>query len=155
MGKLNETIVEFFHKQPFTVLTTIGEDGYPHTSCKGIVSIEQDKIFLLDVYKAKTYENLQKNPNVNITAVNEHKFVGYTLKGKACLVKRADIREHIIKAWEEKVTKRISARILKNLHGEKGHARHPETLLPKPEYLIVVDIEDVVDLTPRHMREPS
>ena len=153
MKKLNQGIISFFHKQPYTIVTTIDEKGYPHNSCKGIVDIEENgKVYLLDVYKERTYENLKQNPHISITAVDEHKFMGYCLKGAAKMVKEKDVHSDMVKKWEEKITKRISLRLLKNIQGQKGHPRHPEALLPKPEYLIAVEVEEIVDLTPHHIR---
>ncbi|MBU3912418.1 MAG: pyridoxamine 5'-phosphate oxidase family protein [Candidatus Omnitrophica bacterium] len=153
MKSLSEDLVRFFHKQHYTVITTIDENGFPHNSCKGIVEIDKTgMIYLLDLYKEKTHANLHKNPNISITAVDEHKFIGYSLKGKARLVKRDKIESRTVKLWEDKITKRLSHRLIKNIKGEKGHPKHPEALLPKPEYLIEVDVEEIVDLTPHHIR---
>jgi len=152
--RLNEGIIRFFHKQPYTIVTTVDTKGCPHNSCKGIVDIEENgRVYLLDLYKGKTYENLMENAHVTITAVDEHKFMGYSLKGTARIVKRKDVKTHIIGAWEDRIKKRITQRLIKNIRGEKGHPRHPEALLPKPEYLIEVDVMGITDLTPRHIRE--
>ncbi len=140
-------VVEFFHNQRYTVISTIDKKGYPHNSCKGIVRIDESgKVYLLDLYMAKTYENLKTNPHISLTAVDEHKFIGYCLKGKAKIVQKNKISKSILKLWEDKITSRISHRLLRNIKGEKGHAAHPEALLPAPTYLIVMDVEEIVDL---------
>ncbi|MCX5715174.1 MAG: pyridoxamine 5'-phosphate oxidase family protein, partial [Candidatus Omnitrophica bacterium] len=80
--KINEEIIRFFQNQGFVIVSSIDEKGMPHNSCKGIVEIRQNgEVFLLDLYHSKTYANLNKNPNISITAVDEHKFKGYCLKG--------------------------------------------------------------------------
>ncbi len=153
MRTLNEGIIRFLHNQHYVVVTTIDKKGCPHNSCKGIVDIDKDgKIYLLDVYKGKTFNNLKNNPHINITAVDEHRFIGYCLKGRARLVKKEDVDVHLITTWGQKITKRLSHRLLKNIRGEKGHPMHPEALFPKPEYLIEVDVKEAVDLTPHHIR---
>lgn len=149
-------IVHFFHSQHFTIISTIDEKGYPHNACKGIVEITEDgRIYLLDLYMGKTYENLTKNHNISITAVDEHKFVGYCLKGKAVIMPKNKVNKRILKLWEDKITSRISHRLLKNIQGEKGHAMHPEALLPSPAYLIAVDIEEIIDLMPSHIKRKA
>jgi len=154
MKNLNEGLIHFFQKQHYVVVTTIDKKGYPHNSCKGIVEICKDsKVYLLDLYRGKTRLNLQKNHNISIAAVDGHKFIGYSLKGSAKIVEKTRLGPHILKLWEEKITKRLSHRLIKNIKGEKGHPRHPEVLLPKPEYLIEVDVEEVVNLTPHHIGE--
>ena len=122
-------------------------------SCKGIVEIdEKGKIYLLDLYKARTYNNLKKNPNIAITAVNEHKFKGYCLKGEAKIEEVENFKEHTLKAWEKRIITRISQRVIKNMQGEKGHTKHPEALMPETEYLIVMDVHEIVDLTPHTLK---
>ena len=149
-------IIQFFHNQRFTIIATIDKNGYPHSSCKGIVEIDKrGHVYLLDLYMAKTYENLKKNPRISITGVDEHKFIGYCLKGKAKIVPRNRVSKRILKLWEDKITSRISHRLLKNIQGEKGHAAHPEALLPGPAYLIEVDVDEIIDLIPAHIKEKA
>lgn len=149
-------VIQFFHNQRYTVISTIDKKGYPHNSCKGIVQIDESgKAYLLDLYMAKTYENLNANPHISITAVDEHKFKGYCLKGKARIVQRSKVSKSILRLWENKITSRISHRLLKNINGEKGHETHPEAFLPMPAYLIVVDIDEIVDLIPGHIKRKA
>jgi uncharacterized pyridoxamine 5'-phosphate oxidase family protein len=150
---IDPDIVQFFHNQHFTIISTIDKKGYPHNSCKGVVEIDESgKVYLLDLYMARTYENLKDNPAISITAVDEHKFIGYCLKGKAKIVQKNKIAKRILKLWEDKVISRISHRLLKNMHGEKGRKAHPEALLPAPTYLIAVDVDEIIDLIPGHIK---
>ena len=151
---LQDNIIRFFQSQHFAIVSTIDKNGSPRNSCKGIVEITEDgRIYLLDLYMGKTYENLTKNPNINITAVDEHKFIGYSLKGRASIIKKDKISAHLMRLWENKITSRITHRVLKNIQGEKGHSKHPEALLPKPAYMILIEVEEVVDLIPHHIRQ--
>ena len=154
--KLPDEIIQFFLKQGFVVVSTIDKNGRPHSSCKGIVKINRNGIiYLLDLYKARTYDNLKRNPRISITAVDEHRFIGFCLKAKAKIILENKIESHIIKAWEERIASRLTRRVLRNIHEEKGHPRHPEALLPKPKYLIAMKIEEIVDLTPHHIKQGS
>ncbi|MCM8771135.1 MAG: pyridoxamine 5'-phosphate oxidase family protein, partial [Candidatus Omnitrophica bacterium] len=124
-----------------------------NNACKGIVKIERKgKIYLLDLYKGRTFNNLKANPHLSITAVDEHRFIGYCLKGKARIVERQRLIPEISEVWEKRLISRIAQRILKNIAGEKGHARHPESLLPKPAYMIAMEVKEIIDLTPGHLK---
>jgi hypothetical protein len=154
--QLSDDIVHFFYNQGCVIVSTISQDGYPHNSCKGIIKINQDgKIYLLDLYKGKTYANLSSNPNISVTAINEHKFKGYCLIGKAGIAAVQDFEPGLIKAWEDRIASRITQRILKNIAGEKGNPRHPESLLPQPQYMIVMEVKEIVDLTPHHLKQEA
>jgi len=155
MQLLLRQIIRFFEKQGFVIISTIGADGSINASAKGIVNIEaRGRIFLLDLYKGKTFRNLKKNSHVSITAVDEHAFEGYTLKGHAKIIEKNKFGDHIIKAWEDKIVSRVTERVLKNVKGEKRPAgRHPEVRMPQPKYLIEVDVKEIVDLTPQALKE--
>jgi len=151
--KLSLDVVHFFHRQGFIIVSTVDENGYPHNSCKGLVHIDEDGlVYLIDLYRGSTYRNLERDPHISITAVDEHKFRGYSLKGTSKMVPEKKIKSHIIKEWESRITSRVSRRVLKELRGGEEQARYPEILLPKPEYMIVMKVEDVIDLTPRPLK---
>jgi uncharacterized pyridoxamine 5'-phosphate oxidase family protein len=152
MKAIPDEIVHFFRKQHFVIVSTIDKFNKPHSSCKGIVKIdEKGKIYILDLYKWRTYGNLKRNPHMSITAVDEHKFKGWCLKGRAKIILGKRLSRDVIKAWETRIAGRITHRLLKNIREEKGHRRHPEVQLPKPEYMIVMEIEDIVDLIPKNL----
>jgi len=154
MRQLSEAIIEFFQKQGCVIVSSIDNFGFPHSSCKGIVKIDKSgSIYLLDAYRGKTFQNLKNNPLASITAFDEDKFVGFCLKGKTRILSEDELTPEIIKDWEDRITGRLTQRVLKNIRGQrKSHPVHPEALLPKPERMIVIDIEEVVDLTPHHLK---
>jgi uncharacterized pyridoxamine 5'-phosphate oxidase family protein len=154
MKVLPEDVVNFLERQGFSIVSTLDAKGKIHCAAKGIVGIEkQGKVFLIDLYKAGTFRNLQRNPTISITSVDEHMFMGYTLKGKAKIVERSKIKARIIKAWEERVIQRISKRVIKSIKDYKKSGHHPEAKFPHPEYLIEMSVEDIVDLTPAHLKK--
>jgi len=151
--QIPENVINFLTNQGFVIISTIDEKGYAHSACKDIIKVTvEGKVFLLDVYHAETYKNLVRNPHVSITAVNEHKFSGYCLKGKGRLVSKEELTTDIFKAWEDRIAGRLAQRLLRNIHEEKGHRAHPEALLPDPKYMIEIGIEEIVDLTPKNIK---
>lgn len=154
MKQLNDTIVGFLQKQGCIIVSSIDQHGFPHSSCKGVVKIDKrGRIYLLDAYKGETLQNLTHNPYASITSFDEDKFIGYCLKGRARVLSKEELDSQIIKAWEDRITSRVTQRLLKNIRGEtKTHRAHPEALLPGPEHMIVIEVEKVVDLTPHHLK---
>lgn len=151
--RLAGEIIHFFQGQGCVVVATIDNNGLPHASCKSIVKIEESGlIYLLDAYHGITYKNLLKNPSASITVFDEHKFIGYCLKGRARLIHKDELDADIVKAWDDRITSRLTERLLNNIHEEKGHKGHPEASLPKPQYMIVLEVREVVDLTPVHLK---
>ncbi len=146
---MTEDIIHFFKKQGAVIVSTVDSAGRPHSSCKDIVHMDAEgEIYLLDLYKGRTRSNLEANPKICITAVDEHRFKGFCLEGIAHLVPSSRIKSPMIKAWEDRVTERLTKRVLKEIREEEGHPSYPELSMPKPEYMIVMKVEEVVDLAP-------
>lgn len=153
MRLLSEQVISFLKNQGFVIVSTISRDGGIHNSCKGITKIDRyGKIYLFDLYTGKTYENLRENPTISVTSVDEHRFVGYCLKGKAEIVTSDKLNAQMIRAWDDMIVSRVTRRLLRNIRNEKGHHSHPEVRLPRPKYMIVMDVEQVIDLTPQHLK---
>lgn len=155
MRRLPEDVSSFLKSQGFVIVSTITPDGRIHCAAKGVVGVEEDgRVFVFDLYHGCTYANLQKNPAVSITAVNEERFKGWTLQGTAKIVDRDEIDgEHIAK-WERQVIRRISDRLIKRVRQEKeGNAVFEAHLPEAPKYLIEIDVTHIVDLVPPNLRK--
>jgi uncharacterized pyridoxamine 5'-phosphate oxidase family protein len=148
--ELNKNIIHFMEKQGFVIVSTLDPNGQIHCAAKGIVGIEKSgKIYVIDLYQHRTYQNLQRNPIVSITAVDEHDFIGFTLQGMAKIVPREQIEEHIMTRWEEKIVNRISKRVVTGVQSKKKSKAHFEAHLPHhPLYLIEIEVQHIIDLSP-------
>ena len=136
------------------IVSTLGEDGSIHCSAKGAVYIEEaGKVYLIDLYRAGTFNNLKRDPAISITSVDEHEFRGYTLKGKASIVAKEKIEGHIVEKWEARLLKRITKRAVSHIQRSKKTSHHPETRFPHPEYLIEMEVEAIIDLTPSDLKK--
>ena len=152
--ELPDKIISFFKKQSFVIVSTIDADGRIHCSAKGIVDVRGSRAFVIDLYCNKTYKNLKNDPRISITQIEEQSFIGYTLSGKAKIVPKNDIYKEHIKEWERRVSKRISNRLIKSVQNEKGSSTHHEAKLPEdPKYLIEINVENIIDLSPPYAKK--
>ncbi len=153
MQKLTDDIIYLFEKQGFVIVSTLDPEGKIHCAAKGIVGIEKKgKVYLIDLYQANTFNNLKVNPTISITSVDEDQFTGFTLKGKARIIKRDKIKDHIIESWEQRVIQRISKRVVRNVQESRSGSHHPEALFPRPQYLIKIEVEEIINLTPTQLK---
>ncbi|MDD5556636.1 MAG: pyridoxamine 5'-phosphate oxidase family protein [bacterium] len=151
--RLSSEVLDFFGRQNFVIITTVGKNGVPHNACKGIVKAYRDgRVYLLDLYCGRTYRNLSANPRMSLAAADEHRFRGYCLKGRGAIVPVERIAPSVMREWRRRMRSRITRRIIRSVQGDKGHPRHPEALLPAPKYLIALAVDEVVDLTPGHLK---
>ncbi|MBU4334776.1 MAG: pyridoxamine 5'-phosphate oxidase family protein [Candidatus Omnitrophica bacterium] len=148
--KLPDEIIKFLDEQNIVIVSTFDENENIHCSVKGIIGSEEtEKIFIIDVYKKRTYKNLKRNPKVSITAVDEQKFKGYTLQGKAKLIIQQKISKNVLERYEERITRRISNRVIKGVQKCTKSSKHHEGELPiLPKYLIEIAVEKIIDLSP-------
>jgi general stress protein 26 len=147
--QIEDGVISFFEKQGFAIFSTLDLQGSIHCSAKGIIKVEPNgRVYLMDLYKSATFNNLKANPTASVTAVDERAFRGYTLKGKAKIIEKQDIQDPMVKKWEEKLVSRITARVVKSIRDEKRSFVHPEAGFPLPEYLICMEVESLVDLAP-------
>ncbi|MDD5477445.1 MAG: pyridoxamine 5'-phosphate oxidase family protein [Candidatus Omnitrophica bacterium] len=154
MIKIPAGVIDFLRAQSFVVISSVDKAGFPHSSCKAIIKIDQaGKIFLMDVYHGATCENIKRNPQISISAVDDHKFMGYCLKGKGEIIFDDNVSQEMIKIWEDNITSRLAKRLLRNLSGDRGHGHHPEASLPHPKHIIAIEVEEIVDLAPYHLRK--
>lgn len=154
MKKISAEIINFLQTQGFVVISSIDENGFPHSSCKAMIKIDAaGKIFLMDVYHGLTCENIKRNPQISISAVDEHKFMGYCLKGHGQILPDDNLSQEIIKIWEDNITSRLAKRLLRNLSEDTGRGHHPEASLPHPKHIIAVEVEEIVDLAPFQLRK--
>ena len=152
--KLSHRIIHLLKKQGFVIVSSIDNEGRIHSSAKGIAGVEENgRIFLVDLYHARTYNNLKRNPMVTVTFVDEHKFEGYALQGDAKIVEKEDMSGSIIAGWEDKIIQRISKRLIRNLQEGNASSHHPEAAFPHPKYLIEIDVEKIIDLAPAQLKK--
>tara|TARA_B100000315_G_C14496529_1_gene550274 strand:- start:257 stop:730 length:474 start_codon:yes stop_codon:yes gene_type:complete len=148
--RLSEDIAGFISRHGVVLIATMGVDGKIHCSVKGIAGVNlEGKVFVVDLFKFRTYKNLRLNPMVSITTYDEKKFKGYTLQGEAKIINREDIKKDIILEWDRRTIKRISERVISNLRAEAEKDSHHEAELPhQPQYLIEVSVNNIIDLAP-------
>ena len=156
MKEIPAAVIDFLRTQDFVLVSSIDKNGFPHSSAKAMVKINPlGEIYLVDVYFGVTSENIERNVCLSISAVDEHKFIGYCLKGKARKMPDNFISQEMIKTWEDNITSRLAKRLLRNLVQGRSPGQHPEASLPGPKHLIVLEVQEIVDLAPHHLRKPA
>ena len=154
MKQISLAVIDFLRTQDFVIVSSIDKNGFPHSSCKAIVKIDPvGEIYLVDAYHGITSENIERNQQISISAVDEHKFIGYCLKGKASKMPDNYISQEIIKTWEDNITSRLAKRLLRNLVQDQGQKHHPEASLPQLKHIIVLVVEEIVSLAPHRVQE--
>ncbi|MBL7157445.1 MAG: pyridoxamine 5'-phosphate oxidase family protein [Candidatus Omnitrophica bacterium] len=154
MTKIPYGVKYLLDKHHFAVVSSHDNSGVIHTSAKGIIRVDpKGKIFILDIYKNCTYRNLKQNPHITLTVIDEHKYKGYSIEGKARIVKEGKIPKKTLDVWHEKLAKRIAKRVIRHVKEEESSDKGiPEARFPFPKYLIEMSVNTIVDLAPHKLR---
>ena len=146
--KIPESVIHFFQRQPFVFVATIADDGVPNVVPKGICHIDgAGTVYVVDLYRGRTKENLTGIPEMTIAAVDERLYAGFQLKGTATWIpveEETEHREHL-EAWKKKVSERITSRIIENVQTQY-RTQHHEAHFPEPEGIIKLTVEQIVNL---------
>lgn len=155
--RLSEDIVDFFKRRKIILVSTLDQEGRIHCSVKGLVGIKKrERIMIIDLFHGRTMRNLENNPYISLTAVDEANFVGYTLQGKARIARRLGEHKGYVDRWQRIIVQRISERIVEGVRVGKLSKAGAEAKLPsQPKHLIEVDIEKVIDLAPGGKRRKA
>ena len=155
MIEIPDSVKHLLDKQHVAIVSTLDDDGVIHTSAKGVVEVDpKGKVFVLDLYKARTFRNVEKNSNVTLTVIDEHRFKGYSLSGKAIIVEEKDIPKEKMNIWHEKLATRIARRVISHVKEERPHEESiPEASFPMPKYLIKVLVDKIIDLAPQRLKK--
>ena len=153
--KIPDAVKYFLEKQHVVIVSTLDKNKIIHTSAKGIIEVNlSGEIYVLDLYKARTYRNILKNPQATLTVIDEHSFKGYSLSGSAKIIDKNLIPKNKMEIWHEKLAKRIAKRVIS--HVKREHmidAIIPEAKFPMPQYLIKISVNEIVDLAPQRLKK--
>jgi uncharacterized protein len=122
MAKIPEEVQEFL-KNKMAWVATASPDGLPNTTPKGSVQlIDDEHLVFADLFSLKTRENLQRNPKVAVTVVDEKTHKGYQLKGSAELVDSGPLFNRIV-----------------------DQLKKAPMQLPQPKYVVKIAVDSVYD----------
>ena len=104
-------------------VATASPDGTPNATPKGSVQVLDDEhLIFADLFSLKTRDNLQNNPKVAVTVIDEKKYKGYQFKGAAQLVDSGPVFN--------KVVERLKKAPIQ---------------LPHPKYVVIITVDSVYD----------
>jgi predicted pyridoxine 5'-phosphate oxidase superfamily flavin-nucleotide-binding protein len=122
MAKIPQKIKEFIpDKMGWVGTATV--DGVPNVTPKGTAQILDDEhLIFADLFSRKTRENLEKNPQVSVTVIDEKSFKGYQIKGSAELLTSGAVYDKVVEELKQAPME-----------------------LPAPKYVVKITVNSVYD----------
>lgn len=98
MARITDEMKAFIEGQKVSFVATSSKKGKPNVSPKGTVRVVDDKtLAFCDLFSRKTHRNLQENPWVAVSVVDEDELKGYQFVGPS-----EEIEEGPLFEWMEK-----------------------------------------------------
>ena len=96
MAKIPQEVQEFLPGK-LAWVATASPEGVPNATPKGTVQVLDDEhLIFADLFSLKTRENLQDNPKIAVTVVDEESFKGYQMKGSAELLTSGPVYDRMV-----------------------------------------------------------
>lgn len=98
MAQIPEEVQEFLSGKTAWVATATA-DGTPNATPKGSVRVVDDEhLVFADLFSRKTRANLQANPKVSVTVVDEATAKGFQIKGSAELLESGPLFDGMVES---------------------------------------------------------
>ena len=146
MVAIPEDVQKMIRDQQIIVVGTSDETGLVNISPRTSFHLSEDHIYWLELFKHKTFHNLQKNNWVSIAVFDKAKLSGFQLKGKVRLVTDKEKFFHVQLRIVDHLTRLNKERILRQIGKESANIIE---FTPKIVYQLnpneVADIPIVLD----------
>jgi len=121
---ITQEIKDFLNLHKLVYVATVSPEGMPNLSPKGtLIGWTADTLAFADIRSPDTMNNLQKNPHVEINAIDPLTRKGYLFKGKARVLENGSLYDDILNYYR--------------LHGVKSHVNS----------IILIDVSVVSKVT--------
>ena len=130
MVRMPKELLDMIKRVHIAALATVGPDGRPNVSPKGFTYLDEETLAYVDIYSARTLDNIRARPQVAVAIWDARAVEGYQVKGTARIHGPGDL------VYEEVVARYV-------------RAHHPDGR-GVPEHMTVVTIkaEEIYSLRP-------
>jgi len=123
-------LLKMIKEKHVAALATVGRDGVPNVSPKGFTYLDDETLAYVDIYSARTLDNIRANPRVAVAVWDNKTVSGFQVKGKARIHGPGD------PIYEEIVARYI-------------RAHHPDGRgVPERMWVVSIKVEEVYSLKP-------
>ena len=130
MVKMPPELLKMLKEKHVAALATVGPDGVPNVSPKGFTYIDDETLAYVDIYSARTLDNIRANPKVAVAIWDNKTVSGFQVKGTARVHGPGD------PIYEEIVARYI-------------RAHHPDGRgVPERMWVISISVEEIYSLKP-------
>jgi len=144
---IDEGVRKILNKISFLDIGSSSQDAIPNVAPKLLLKVDGDEIYLVDYIMGKTYDNLQSNCRVSLSAIDVDSLLGYQINGKAYIVDGGLDYQKLFQEYQEKQIQSSVSRIIDGVRREKLN-QNIEMIFPEKVVFIKVFVEEIVEIIP-------
>lgn len=126
------------HQKDLKVISVASCDLHckPNSAAKLLVDVElPNHVYYLDYNHTQTYSNIQANPQISISFMDDAAFTGFRMTGTAQVLTSGKEYDEACKSWEKRLIAYEADRIVRRLMGHYS-TKESENTLPK-DFVII------------------
>ena len=117
-------------------VASCNQQGKPNSAPKMLIDIEApNKVYLLEYTHTRSYANIQENPELSVSFMNDATFTGYRLNGPVEILKSGPEFDDVKKRWEKRLIAYEADRIIQRVRGLYS-TKESENSMPR-DFVIV------------------
>jgi len=114
-------LVQLLQKTDFISVGTADEHGQPSVANKFILKIEGNSVYIVDLIKGRTWRNLQYNPLISLTVMDEDNLRNYQINGTASVLEAGSELDRLLAEFADKQVLFATDRIISGVQQLKPH----------------------------------
>lgn len=143
---MNKKIIELLKSREFVSVATAGPECRPYAAPKFILKIENNSIYLVDYIVGRTFRNLELNPWISISFMDNFSLMGYQLNGSVEIMKKGPEHDLLLKDLARREMDLATQRIIDGVTKGKTHEGFEVTMSAKFA-IFKVKIEEIVEIS--------
>ncbi len=144
---INKAIKALIESREFISVASCDLDARPNAAPKFLLKVEASHIYLVDYVLGQTFRNLQANPRVSLSFLDNNTLMGYQINGKVEIIDSGPEYDSALKDLERKEIDLSATRIIDGV--TKGHAHNAYEMAASEQFVILkVKVEEIVQIHP-------
>ena len=142
---MNKKAFELLKKREFVSVATCDLEGRPNAAPKFVLKLENHFIYLVDYSIGRTSYNLEFNPRISISFMDNNTLMGYQLNGPVEIINKGEEYDTLVKDLSQKELELSTKRIIEGVTNGKSHEGF-ELNLSEKFIIFKVIVEEIVEI---------
>ena len=144
---MNRSIKALIESREFISVASCDLEARPNAAPKFLLKVEGDYIYLVDYIIGRTFRNLQVNPRVSLSFIDNNTLIGYQVNGKVEIINAGVEYREILKELQYKQIDLSAKRVVEGVVKGQSHKSF-EVASPKQFVILKLKIEELTEIRP-------